>query len=406
MNSRPKSKEDEKLAIIHQEGQIPFFLAYLFHTKSKFSEWKVLHYGEFSQGAKLSLEKIGIGSCEKIEDISGWRVEQLALFPVSMSVANWFVVRTKNLTVTNLTAALDGFRNFGIIGPRLKAESLETVSFLSDAPDTLFLRDLTSLRISSTQVTVEKDALSLAFKSFFSNSLLDLDSDQPPMLTQTDGLYLYRDGWNSHWAPTLDEQFSALQNRIISGMKIERLIVKGPRDELQGGVTEQHLAKRAKVILSDDLEIVTWGNLLSRFGEQENSKIEELHIKGKLGEPKFIFQYDGTTGLTLSVVRGFKNVKTITPEIFEEICCNGKKKMRALTEQAVWLKDCKEALENEKIPDSFHGANRRRYLAQARRDHRRSVFSFLLSKLTPRTLSFVENLLLNFSLAKRRISGR
>lgn len=89
------------------------------------------------------------------------------MFPVSTSVANWFVVTTKNLKVSNLTAALEGFRNFGIIGPRLKADSIEKDSFLSDAPDTLFLRDLTSLQISSTQVTFEKDALSLAFKYIF-----------------------------------------------------------------------------------------------------------------------------------------------------------------------------------------------------------------------------------------------
>lgn len=132
-------------------------------------------------------------------------------------------------------------------------------------------------------------------------------------------------------------------------MKIERLIAKGPRDELQGCITDQHLAQRANELLSDDLEIVTWRNLLSRFGEHENPKLEELHIKGKLGEPIAIFQYKTTT----------------------------------VTEQAVWLKHSKEGVENKTVPGSFHGATLQRYLAQTYRDHRRSVASFLLSKLTP-----------------------
>lgn len=379
----------QKVAIVHHDGAAIAFCSYVFETSGDFSKWDVLYVGGLLPQTQQFLEDLGVRSCEAMGDMRGLEISELGLFPATMSVGNWFVVNTRGMKVQKLIAALDGLRNIGMLGPSITNQSTEIVSFLTSSPDPYFENEVKLRSSKVSQTAVGLDAFSSALRSWCSYFSINPTTNSKPVLSQRDILYIYRDGWNASWAPTLREQFDSLNSYLVGHSEVTRLVLAGPRSQSSTSVSEEQLIRAANSSMSARFEVESWKDIVSiNFPESATTSIDVFQHAGYLGTPKFIFQYESTSALNLFAISRDNNTKIVDLSILQNSDLLASPKFRSLLEQCSWLNNLLEGLKLNGEISKVGGVSRDFYLKTNRKEMRRTAMSFILSRLNPKLYNF------------------
>ena len=394
MMSVSSLQQKDKVAIVHHDLAAIAFCSYIIETSEDFSAWEILFVGDLLQQTKQLLEDLGVRELRVFGDIRGLELSELALFPATMSLGNWFVVNTRGVKVQKLIAALDGPRNIGMLGPSIAQRNTEIVTFLSSSPDPHFENEVKPKSSKLSETVVGLESFSKALTSWCSYFSINPPEKAKPILSRDDILYIYRDGWNESWAPTLSEQFDKLKSHVLEDGEVKRLVIVGPRNPLNSSISEEDLIQTAIRSMPYSLEVVSWRQIVAvYFPESSTTSIDVFQHAGYLGTPKTIFQYEGTSAINLFAISRKLETEVLGLQIIRNAGGAKSPKFRAILEQSFWLENLLQGLKrNEDIVEG-QGVSRDFYLLTMRRAMRRTAVSFILCKLHPKLYNIAARLL-------------